>query len=87
MFYAFLPRVSLDIAYFAENSKLKIENNKKIIKKLLFTKGLFISDEQCNRRWLKKKKKRLETRFDAKHGRNNRYPKGTLILASQDDLL
>ena len=40
---------------------LKTENWKlKTIKKLLFTKGLFISDEQCNRCWLKKKKKGLK---------------------------
>ena len=44
---------------------LKTENNTKIIKKLLFELwllficliALFMSHEQCNRRWVKKKKK------------------------------
>ena len=57
-------RVHLYTVYFAKN-------NKKKIKKLLFTRGLlficlnalFMSHEQCKRRWsIKKNKKRINTK-------------------------
>ena len=38
-----------------------------------------MSHEQCNRRWLKKKKGGSETHFDTKRGRINRYPNGTVV--------
>ena len=55
--------VRLDTAYFAEN-------NKKIIKKLLFIlrllfislNAMFMSHEQCNGRWFRKKKKKHKRR-------------------------
>ena len=57
--------VCLDITYFAENLKLKIENNKKITVHMwvlficLF--ALFMSHEHCKRRWAEKKKRKPKT--------------------------
>ena len=73
-------RVRLNIAYFVKNWKLKII--KKIVKKLLYTRGilficlnaLFMSNEQCTKHWsVKKEKKGLKRKMSKRECNPNAH--------------